>query len=142
MAPKKTDGNQAQQVLTPEQEAALSCLLAGKTPQQTAGEAGIAEDALQQWLTGDALFVATLNQRRRERWDAHQERLRALAGKAINALEDLLEHTEDERVRFQVAMGVLRVVSDVGEPTDKTTPEDVRDDWKSQERWRDLLRTF
>jgi hypothetical protein len=96
-------------------------------------------ESVKKWLTGDALFVATLNARRREQWEADSERLRGLAGKAVDALDQLVEHYNPS-IQLRAATTILRTVSlaQVEPPDTKVTVDDVERAWKEKEIWRGL----
>lgn len=120
--------NKAQETstLTGPQEAAILLLLAGKSQKQAAQEAGVAEETVSRWLNGDPIFVAELNRRKRELWEANRDRLRALHSKAVDVIEELLE-AEDGATRLRAAVAILKNQALPSGPTD---PEMVELVWQ------------
>ncbi len=116
--------------ITLQQEAVLLALLAGKTQKEAAEAAGVAPETVSRWMKRDAVFVATLNARRKDLWDAHREKLRALVGEAVAVMGDLLK-SKNERVRLQAAMSILRTASDLT-PEGETGPEVVERQWEME----------
>jgi hypothetical protein len=129
--------------LTEQQRQVIEFLLDGKTPTEIASDIDVSVESVKKWLTADALFVATLNARRREQWDADSERLRGLAGKAVDALDQLVEHYNPS-IQLRAATTILRTVSlaQVESPDTKVTVDDVERDWKEIEKWRGLAALF
>jgi hypothetical protein len=129
--------------LTEQQIQVTDFLLEGKTPTEIASDVDVSVESVKKWLTGDALFVATLNARRREQWTADSERLRGLAGKAIDALDQLVEHYNPS-IQLRAATTILRTVSlaQVEVPDTKVTIDDVERDWREIEKWRELAALF
>lgn len=126
--------------LNGKQDQVITLLLAGKTQKDAAAEADVAKETVSRWMNGDPAFVATLNTRRRELWGANAQRLRSLAGKAVDTLEGLLE-SENETMRLRAASEILKAVSlaRVEPPSGKTNPEDVQRDWRNEEQSRLML---
>jgi hypothetical protein len=118
--------------LTADQEQAIPFLLAGKSPTDTAAEIGVPGEDLHRWLTTDAAFVAALNRRREEDWEAHWERRRHLVGKAVDTLAALLD-SADETTRLKAAGAVLRFAStNVRTPFGPTDPVAVALQWEKE----------
>ncbi len=124
-------------MLSAQQEQVISLLLGGKTQREAAQEVGVAEETVSRWMNGDAEFVATLNARRLELWQANAEKLRALATKAVNTLGDLLD-SEDDTLRLRAAISVLRALANVQPPAGPTDARSVENLWKSQQRLKEL----
>lgn len=116
----------APEVLTPAQEAVIDALLAGKTQAEAAALAGVAAETVTRWKSKDALFVATWQNRRRQVWDTHAQRLRNLASKALDVVEQGIDAGD-----LRAAALVLKSVSlsDLTAPDRETTPEEVKQDW-------------
>lgn len=68
------------QTLTGQQETVIAALIDGKTQKEAAELAGVTPETVSRWKASDPLFLATLNLRRQELWDAHAQRLTALCG--------------------------------------------------------------
>lgn len=80
------------------------------------------------WRNRSAEFQAELNRLRKEQWHAATERLRSLAGRAVEVLEDDLRG-DDPKARREAALHVLRAVKLYGtdlEPDGPTTAEEMR----------------
>lgn len=127
--------------LSSQQEAVLLHLLSGKNQQEAAAAADCAPETVSRWMNGDALFVAELNRRRREVWEGHAERLRSLAGDALDTIGDVLHGGGDERVRLSAALAVLKSLGlgELQKPGGPTHPEEVRKQWRNEEIFRALL---
>jgi len=129
--------------LNGKQDQVITLLLAGKTQKDAAAEVDVAEETVSRWMKGDAVFVATLNARRRELWGANAQRLRSLAGKAIKTLEGLLE-SENEAMQLRAASEILKAVSlaSVEPPSGRTNPDIIRLVWRDEEimRLRGLMK--
>ena len=94
--------------LSVSQERVIELLLAGKTQKEAAAEAGVAAETVSRWRKSNDAFREALGARRRELRAAQAERLRSLAGRAMGALEELLE-SRNGRVRLGAATAVLKV---------------------------------
>jgi hypothetical protein len=126
--PTKTDATGR---LSAKQCNAIGLLLAGKTDSEAAKEVGVTRQTMNGWRNHNARFVAELNRRREEVWRAGIERLRSLVGEAIGVLESGL-HADDERVRIQTAVHVLKSLGLYGvdhEPRGLTAEEEVSEAW-------------
>ena len=113
----------APEVLTPAQEAVIDALLAGKTQAEAAALAGVAAETVSRWKRDNLLFVATWQNRRRQVWDAHAQRLRNLAGRALDVVEQGLDAGD-----LRAAALVLKSVDlgDLAAPEAETTPEAIK----------------
>lgn len=124
----------APEVLTPAQEAVIDQLLAGKSQAEAAALAGVAAETVSRWKRDNVLFVATWQNRRRQVWDAHAQRLRNLAGRALDVVETGLDAGD-----LRAAALVLKSVNlgDLAAPEAETTPEAVK-----QARFQEALFIF
>ena len=113
----------APEVLTPAQEAVIDALLAGKSQAEAAALAGVAAETVSRWKRDDALFVATWQNRRRQVWDAHAQRLRNLAARALDVVEAGIDAGD-----IRAAALVLKSVnlSDLAAPDPETTPDGIK----------------
>lgn len=113
----------APEALTPAQEAVIDALLAGKTQADAAALAGVAAETVSRWKRDNLLFVATWQNRRRQVWDAHAQRLRNLAGRALDVVEQGLDAGD-----LRAAALVLKSVDlgDLAAPEAETTPEAIK----------------
>lgn len=141
MARQKTEP-QEERELSPQQLAAIELLVQGKSKAAAAEAVEVAPYTVSRWYQ-DALFVATLNSRRRELHEGNAERLRQLAGKAIDALEQALE-AEDTAARLKAAGLVLKAVSlaEVAPPAGPVDAEGVEMAWQSERSSRRLQRVL
>jgi hypothetical protein len=87
--------------LQPEQELAITELLAGKTDKQAAKEVKVCRETINRWRNHDPYFQAELNRRQQEIWNAHKMSLRGLVGDAIESI------TEAVRNNPTIAMKIL-----------------------------------
>ena len=131
-------------VLTGQQEQVIGLLLAGKSQKNAAAEAKVAEETVSRWMHGDALFVATLNQRRQQLWEGNAARLQSLADKAVDTIEDLMDNGETDAVRLRAALAVLKGqgLADAGRPEGEIDPERLEADWASKQRITALLGSY
>ncbi len=113
--------------LTPAQEAVIAALLDGKTQAEAAALAGVVPETVTRWKGKDALFVATWQNRRRQVWESHAQRLRNLAGKALDVVEQGLDEGD-----IRAAGLVLKSVNlaELTIPAPETTPDEVEGDWR------------
>lgn len=118
--------SEPEHVLTPDQETVIASMLEGKSQAEAARLAGVAPETVTRWKRNDSLFTATLQNRRRHLWDAHAQRLRNLAGQALDVVERELEGPN----ALRAAAIVLKSVSlaDLAAPEAETTPEAVAKD--------------
>ena len=73
--------------LSPQQAKALTALLEGKTVTDAAAAASVDRTTLHRWLRHDAQFIAAYNGRRRDIQEEMQTKLRQLASKPIETVE-------------------------------------------------------
>jgi delta 1-pyrroline-5-carboxylate dehydrogenase len=128
--------------LTPAQEVAVALVVAGKTDREVAEANGVARQTVWTWRHYHPAFIAEVNRRRMEVWEAAVDRLRGLLVRAIEVLAEDLD-AEDRRLRQQAAVHVLRAVGLYGEhhrPTGPTTAEEAEGASALEEMRRSLLR--
>ena len=113
-------------VLSGEQLAVIDALLAGHSQAEAAKLAGVAAETVSRWVRGAPAFVAELNRRRRDVWQSQAQRLRGLAGRAIDTLDSMLD-SESEAMRFRAACAVLRSLGlgELGKPEGPFSENDV-----------------
>lgn len=102
----KPDGSQQ---LKPEQYNAIGLLMQGKSDREVAEEVGVSRQTVCHWRNNHPAFVAELNQRMKDLWADHEQRLRNLVGKAVDVLAEDMD-SEDRRLRQAAAVHVLRSV--------------------------------
>ena len=114
--------------LTEQQIACIEHLLAGQTKRQAAEAVGVNASTLSAWLQEPA-FVAQLNARRKDVHQANTERLRDMASKAIDVIEQALE-SENEAVKLRAASQVLKALrlADIEPPKGPETAKGVAKD--------------
>jgi hypothetical protein len=124
--------------LSIEQHNAIDLLILGHTDHTVAEQVRVAREIICRWRNENPYFMAELNRRRKEVWQTAQERLRGLAGKAIDILEQALQPDD-----VKTAVTVLRAANlygNVGAPHGETDPELVllaqAEAWAVQELWR------
>lgn len=132
--PVKARQDEAPRELTPAQDLALAALLAGQTQEAAAAVAGVTRQTVSEWARRDALFVATLNQRRQDLWAGYADRLRGLVGKAIDTVEAGLDN-RDQRVKLAAAAHVFKLLASLT-PQGATDPRDVENDWQREKETR------
>ncbi len=112
------------------QETALEALLCGQTITRAAEAAGVARQTVSGWLNHDFTFIAAYNRRRALLSDEITNRLRALAVKAFDAIEQELE---GER-RLDAAKTILRAVVSLTVEPGPALPAEVEAKRRSDER--------
>ena len=103
--------------LSVEQLNAIDILINGKTDQETALAVGVARETVTRWRNDNPHFAAELNKQRRLIWGASQDRLRSLAGKAVDTIEAGLD-AGDTKAAVEVlkAVGLYGQVQPPGGP--------------------------
>jgi len=125
-------------MLSAQQDQVIVLLLSGKTQREAAQDVGVAEETISRWMNNDAEFVATLNARRHELWQANAEKLRALAAQAIDTLGALLD-SGDEALRLKAATAVLQELRNTQPAIGPTDPESVEVEWRREQRDKELM---
>ena len=85
---RKINNTQEIGELSPQQHMVIHHLLAGMTQQDAAHEVGVEPSTVSRWRNHDAAFIAELNRRSADLWDAHHAELRSLAADARKVLRD------------------------------------------------------
>jgi len=75
---------------SPQQAAAIEALVVGKADGEAAELADVTRETVNRWRNHDVRFRTALERRRRETWASYHDRIRALVGKALDALEQAL----------------------------------------------------
>jgi len=121
---------QQETVLSAEQVKVIEHMVEGETVAESAKLAGVQLVDVESWLQNDAAFVAGLNARQQDNYRANVDRLRSLAGQAIDTLSELLQ-SDTESIRLKAATAVLRSVNlvQVKEPAGSTTATKVEKEW-------------
>lgn len=102
-------------------------LLQGKSDGDVAKAVGVTRSTVNIWKNHDAAFIAQLNARRQELWEAQSQRLRGLVDKAIDVLEKDLT-APDMMIPQRAAVHILRAAGLYGAaptPTGPATAEEV-----------------
>lgn len=112
------------------QAKALDALLSGQNITGAAAIAGVSRQTLSGWLNHDFTFIAAYNRRRQLLADEISNRLRALAVKAFDALEQELE---GER-KLEAAKAILRVATSLTVPTGPTLPAEAENQRRAHQQ--------
>ena len=89
---------------------AILALLNEKNIPRAAAKCGVCERTIHKWLSQDEAFQADYAAARQATFEAGMSRVQALAGKAIDTLDDLLDATDSPNVR----LGAARTVTELG----------------------------
>ena len=109
--------------LTDQQHAAITLLVAGHSDREVADRVGVARETVNRWRNRNPHVMAELSRRRQDAWREVRDRLRALAGQAVDVLRDgLLANDTRAAVTLLKGLGVLQTM---GPPTGPTTAEDA-----------------
>jgi hypothetical protein len=103
-----------------EQLNAIDILVQGRTDQETAETVGVARETVTRWRNDNPNFTAELNRQRRLIWRDSHDRLRALASKAVDALEVALDEGDS-----RTAVEVLKAIGLYGQVQRPSGPEDA-----------------
>ena len=134
-----TESNESSQIsagsrLSVEQLNAIDVLVQGRTDQETADTVGVARETVTRWRNDNPHFTAELNRQRGLIWSDSHDRLRALAGKAVDVLETSLDEGDS-----RTAVEVLKAVGIYGQVQPPSGPEDA--DlvlWEEAREWAEL----
>jgi hypothetical protein len=125
--------------LSDRQRLALEMILAGLPDAAVAKQLGLSRTTIYRWRHFNCAFLAELNRRRLDTWNASHEKLRALLPRALAALSAGLK-SEDLSTRLRSARTILSHVAPDPEalkPTDKhLSPTAVLHDHVYAERHR------
>ena len=122
--------------LTLDQQSAVDLLAAGKNDTETAAALNLNRVTVTRWRLYSPEFRAALAVRRADIWGAAGDRLRSLIPKALDALADALNDTNNVE-RLNVALAVLKLAGPPAVPPDEPTdPEEVVNAVTEQERAR------
>jgi hypothetical protein len=120
--------------LSVEQLNAIDVLVQGRTDQETAETVGVARETVTRWRNDNPHFTAELNRQRRLIWGDSHDRLRALAGKAVDVLETSLDEGDS-----RVAVEVLKAIGLYGQVQPPTGPEDAELVlWEKAREWAEM----
>jgi hypothetical protein len=114
--------------LSQEQMNAIDYLLKGQSDRAAAEAVGVSLQTIWDWRDNDPLFIAELNRQRVELWSEARERLKSLANRALDVVEQQL-NSDDPKAALAAAKYVLQGTRLLGD-TDlsikgPTTPEEV-----------------
>lgn len=125
--------------LSEQQLACIEHLIAGKTKAAAAEAVGVVAFTVSRWHK-EAAFVAALNTRRREMHEANTERLRSLAGKALDVYEAALE-SDDPAVQIRAAGQILRAarLSELPPVSAEVEPDQIERAWQRENLFNSLL---
>jgi len=108
-------------ILTGQQEQVIAALCEGQTQAAAAVAAGVTAETVSRWKASDALFLATLNTRKQELWDAHAQRLTALRSKALDVVEAELGKGAPPDAQHWAAALVLKAMPAQERPNEPTS---------------------
>ena len=134
-----TESNESSQMsagsrLSVEQLNAIDVLVQGQTDQETAEVVGVARETVTRWRNADPHFTAELNKQRRLIWGDSHDRLRALAGKAVDVLGVALDEGDS-----RVAVDVLKAIGLYGQVQPPSGPEDAELVlWEEAREWAEM----
>jgi alpha-beta hydrolase superfamily lysophospholipase len=94
----------------PARERAILALLSERTMGRASARCGVGERTLRRWLTEDSEFKAEYEAARYAMFQVGMSRVQALAGRAVETLEDLLGAKQYPAVR----LGAARTVAEIG----------------------------
>jgi hypothetical protein len=127
--------------LSQEQVDAIDYLLKGQSDRAAAEAVGVDRQTIWDWRNNDPLFIAELNRQRVEHWSEAHERLKSLANRALDVVEQQL-NSGDPKAALVAAKYVLQGTRLLGD-TDlsirgPTTPRAVIRDKLKKEAWEEV----
>jgi hypothetical protein len=93
--------------LSIEQQNAIEHLLQGQSDRAAAEAAGVSRQTVWAWRNNDILFITELNRQRVELWSEARVRLKSMANRAIDVLEQQLS-SSDPKVSLAAARYILQ----------------------------------
>ncbi len=111
--------------ISTEQEQAIDLLLMGKSPTEVSKELG---QPVRDWSRRDPAFISELSQRRSALRETQLDQLRALAGRALEVLDEQLTNgVEKSKLKADVAIQILKLVGLEGKvsPSKPITEEEA-----------------
>lgn len=116
-----------QQSLSGSQQIAIDALIKGATDAEAGAAATVTRQTVNTWRNHHPLFIAELNRRRQEIWNASLDHLRALVPKALDSLDAALSsETPDPRVAIKV-IELAGLPNEAISPSGPTTTVNVID---------------
>lgn len=109
--------------LTTAQLNAIDLLSTGAGIKKTAEALNINRRTLSRWSTYNPYFIAALHAKRQLLWEDCHQRLRGMAGKAVDIIEQSLEEN-DSKTAVEV-LKLLGIYGQVGPPKGGCSPEEV-----------------
>jgi len=114
--------------LSQAQQNVIGSLLRGQSDRVAAEAAGVSLQTVWDWRNNDPLFISELNRQRVGLWSEARERMKSLANRALDVLEQQL-NSDDPKAALAAARYVLQGTKLLGD-TDlsirgPTTPEEV-----------------
>ena len=114
--------------LSQEQMNAIDHLLKGQSDRAAAEAVGVNRQTIWDWRNNDPLFIAELNRQRVEHWSEARERLKSLANRALDVVEQQL-NSDDPKAALAAAKYVLQGTRLLGDTdlsiSGPTTPDGV-----------------
>ena len=120
----KADKSRQSEELSPAQVVAVELVATGRSDGETAEAAGVTRQTVNGWRHHDPAFIAAVNAARREMWSSSRAKLRALASRAVDMIEDNLKDTPPPKV-IPVLLAVMKLAGELPEPDGATTTEGV-----------------
>lgn len=94
--------------LTPQQEAAVAMILAGKSDGEISGLLNVRRQTVNEWRNHHTAFRLEVKLRRKQAWETQQKKLSKLVEITLDILGECLEH-QDEQVRLMAVLYLLRL---------------------------------
>ena len=103
-----TQSHPPRRALSAEQTLAADCVATGMNDQETADKIGCARNTVNFWRLHNPTFIAAVNARRADLWQATSDTLRQLIPKALTVLAAALEHPDSQ---FKAALALVRMAN-------------------------------
>ena len=110
--------------LTPQQQACVDLLTAGKTITDAAAAVEVTRETVSGWVNNNPPFIAALNSRRQEAFDSMVERLRGLLPQALDVIEQQLKSDNPLPAAIQILKS-CGLAQGLGRPVGPATVEAV-----------------
>lgn len=110
--------------LSIEQLNAIDMLITGKSDAEVAQAVGVARQTVNTWRNKQPEFIAELNSRRKDVWQAQEQRLAVLVRQAVDVLEQAMS-SDNEQTRIKAAAHVLKAAGLYGQSLEPVEPDTV-----------------
>lgn len=132
MARQKKGTGQDRYTLTDQQMRALDLVIVGTKIVDIANEIGVTRETVSRWINDNPIFIATLNEKRRELYQASQDRMLRMLDTAYDTLFELLGEDSPPTVRLRAAQTVIQMCNEIKDNVGPAEPDEVAHELNNQ----------